>query len=286
MSRRRTELLLGSLAHSDVPDAGKAERLLLLVAHPDDETIGASAVLGRWPGAMVVYLTDGAPRDPQFRSPYVSGSRELYACVRAEEAASALALVNISPERIVFLSGVDQEAIFHVRQIVEEWVPIVREFKPSVIITHAYEGGHPDHDTAAQVARVGAQIAARQTDSHPDLVEMTGYYAFEGKRMTGQFLNAPPLATSHIEAGVQLKMSIEERKRKARMLGCYVSQWHVLSDFPLEPEKLRPAPLYDFTRPPHEGPLWYETLRWPVTGALWRELAAQVLAELSELTCP
>ena len=286
MSRRRTELLLGSLAHSDVPDARQAERLLLLVAHPDDETLGASAVLGRWPGAMVVYLTDGAPRDPQFRSPYVSGSRELYACVRAEEAASALAHVNISSERIVFLSGVDQEAIFHVRQIVEEWVPIVREFKPSVIITHAYEGGHPDHDTAALVARVGAQIAARQTDSHPDLVEMTGYYAFEGKRMTGQFLSPPRLAASHIETGVQLKMSIEERKRKARMLGCYVSQWHVLSDFPLEPEKLRPAPFYDFTRPPHEGPLWYETLGWPITGALWRELAAQVLAELSELTCP
>lgn len=283
MSRRK--LLLDSLAHSAVPGASEAERLLVLVAHPDDETIGASVALGRWPGAMVVYLTDGAPRDPQFRSPYVSGSRDLYACVRAEEAASALAHVNVSAERIVFLSGVDQEAIFHVRRLIEEWVPIVREFKPSVIITHAYEGGHPDHDTAVLVAHVGRQIAARQTGSRPELLEMTSYHAVEGRRMTGQFLTRPRLAASDIEPAVQLKMSIEERRRKARMMGCYVSQWHVLSDIPLEPEKLRPAPLYDFTRPPHEGTLWYETLGWSPTGARWRELAAQVLAEFNELAC-
>lgn len=260
-------------------------QILVLAAHPDDETIGASAALGRVPGAVVVYLTDGAPRDPQFRSPHVSGSRELYACVRAEEAASALAFANIPGERIIFLSAIDQEAIFQAAGLVDELVPIIREFRPSIIITHPYEGGHPDHDTAALVARLGVQIAVRESAHVPEVVEMTSYHALDGKRVTGQLLSSPPLIAGTTDPALELKLSPAERTRKARMLGCYVSQWHVLSDFPLEPEQLRPAPLYDFTRPPHQGLLWYETLGWALTSARWCELAGKVLADFGEFAC-
>jgi len=285
MLQPKTELILraaadGAAASPELSDA----RILLLAAHPDDETIGASAVLGRIPGAMVVYLTDGAPNDPQFRSPHVSGSRELYACVRAEEAASALSYVDIPPEHVLFLSGVDQEAIFRVGELLDEFVPIVQEFKPSVIITHPYEGGHPDHDAAALVARLGAQILRQKTIA-PDILEMTSYHAAEGARVAGQFLSTPPVLAGPVEPAVCLKLGSDERTRKARMLGCYVSQWHVLSDFPLEPEQLRPAPLYDFTKPAHEGQLWYESLHWPLNGARWRELTTQILAEFDELAC-
>jgi LmbE family N-acetylglucosaminyl deacetylase len=285
MLQPKTELILRAAADgaASSPELSDA-RILLLAAHPDDETIGASAVLGRIPGAMVIYVTDGAPSDPQFRSPHVSGSRELYACVRAEEAASALSYVDIPPERVLFLSGVDQEAIFHVGELLEEFVPIVHEFKPSVIITHPFEGGHPDHDAAALVARLGTQIV-RQNTIAPDILEMTSYHAAQGARVTGQFLSTPPVLAGPVEPAVCLKLASDERTRKARMLGCYVSQWHVLSDFPLEPEQLRPAPLYDFTKPAHEGQLWYESLHWPLNGARWRELATQVLAEFDELAC-
>src|SRR5260370_19389127 len=46
------------------PDASL--RLMVLVAHPDDETIGASVLLARFPDSIVIYVTDGAPRDPRF----------------------------------------------------------------------------------------------------------------------------------------------------------------------------------------------------------------------------
>jgi LmbE family N-acetylglucosaminyl deacetylase len=232
----------------------------------------------------VVYLTEGAPLDPQFRSPHVSGSRELYACVRAEEAASALSFVDLPPERMLFLSGVDQEAIFRAAELIQELVPIIQEFKPAVIVTHPYEGGHPDHDTAALVARVSARIAG-QSSNRPDVLEMTSYHWADGKRVAGQFLVSPPALDNYTHPPIRLKLSPEERTRKARMLGCYVSQWHVLSDFPLEPEQLRRAPVYDFTRPPHEGQLWYESLHWPLNGSRWRQLAAQALTELGEFTC-
>ena len=285
MSLPETELILRAAAGANFPRAELSHaRILLLAAHPDDETIGASAILGRVPGTTVVYLTDGAPSDPQFRSPHVSGSRDLYACVRAEEAASALSFVDVPPERMLFLSGVDQEAIFRVAELLEEFLPIIREFKPSTIITHPYEGGHPDHDTAALVARLSTQIV-RQNSEAPEILEMTSYHSVDGNRVAGKFLSSSLISADPRESEIQIALSPEERTRKARMLGCYVSQWHVLSDFPLEPEHLRRAPAYDFTRPPHEGQLWYESLRWPLTGARWRELAGQALSQLDELAC-
>jgi LmbE family N-acetylglucosaminyl deacetylase len=257
----------------------------VLAAHPDDETIGASALLGRLKDVSVVFLTDGAPRDPKFRSPHVSGSRELYACVRAEEAASALSYVNVPPERMLVLSGVDQEAVYHIAELVSELVGVIRDFKPSALVTHPYEGGHPDHDVAALVAQLTLLRASREDQASISLLEMTSYHANEGKRITGDFLGSPPVISGNVEPAVQIALSPEERTRKARMLGCYVSQWHVLSDFPLEPEQLRLAPAYDFARPPHDGQLWYESLHWPLTGARWRELAAQILAEFDEFAC-
>src|SRR5438270_8219336 len=66
--------------------------LLILAAHPDDETIGASLLLARFPQAKVVFLTDGAPHDPRFWSRIAKGSREDYAHIRRQEAEKALAV--------------------------------------------------------------------------------------------------------------------------------------------------------------------------------------------------
>jgi LmbE family N-acetylglucosaminyl deacetylase len=251
--------------------------VLFLAAHPDDETIGASAVLGRLSNPIVIFMTDGAPRDPKFRSPHVSGSRETYALVRTEEAASALALVGVPPEHIMFLNAVDQESIYEVPRLVDEFVQALTRNNPDIIITHPYEGGHPDHDTAALIASLAIAALARQGRTCPERFEFTSYHAVDGHRASGEFLrsNKDGQRPPH----VAIKLSGEERARKARMLGCYVSQWHVLSEFPLEPECLRIAPEYDFTKPPHEGSLWYECLGWALHGNKWRELASTYLTQ-------
>jgi hypothetical protein len=60
------------------------------------------------------------------------------------------------------------------------------------------------------------------------------------------------------------------------------SQREVLRAFPVDTERFRPAPRYDFSRPPHVGPLLYESRGRGVTGAQWRSLA-QAQAALGAL---
>src|SRR5579864_7274846 len=91
---------------ADPPDVSL--RMAVLAAHPDDETIGASALLARFPAAHIIYLTDGAPRNQHLWPPTMQGSREDYAELRRREAANALTHVGVSNQQIFWLEGADQ----------------------------------------------------------------------------------------------------------------------------------------------------------------------------------
>jgi LmbE family N-acetylglucosaminyl deacetylase len=257
---------------------------VLLVAHPDDETIGASVCMSRLRNCTVVFLTDGAPRDPALRSPRASGSRVRYAQMRHDEAIAALALAGVTPDRILFLGGIDQEAVHEIAILAERLAALLPQIQPDIIITHAYEGGHPDHDTAAVVANLFNKMLARESKTAPALLEMTSYHLRDGRCVTSEFLPRN-WGQGFGEEELTLQLSAEERARKEQMLSAYVSQQLVLKGFSLCPERLRPAPAYDFTNPPHPGKLWYEALGWPMTGERWREIAAGSLANLAENSC-
>ena len=257
---------------------------VLLCAHPDDETIGASACLGRLRNPTVVFLTDGAPRDPGLRSPRATGSRARYARMRHDEAIAALAFTGISTDRILFLGGVDQEAIHQIALLAERFASLLAQIQPDIVITHCYEGGHPDHDAAALIATVSNRILAREKKKAPEVLEMTSYHLRDGQCVTGEFL-PPDWGQSSGAEELTIKLSPEERAGKEQMLGAYVSQQTILSRFSIGPERLRAAPAYDFISAPHPGKLWYESLGWPMTGERWREIASGFLADLAENPC-
>lgn len=134
-------------------------RSMFIVAHPDDESGGAGVVSQRLEEVMVVFCTDGAPDDPWFWKEF--SSREAYAKVRRKEALEALSIAGV--KGMSFLSSSDPNSFRdqHLHQVLSMAVDsvdrLVRWYAPDSIITTAYEGGHPDHDSCAFIcSTVGA----------------------------------------------------------------------------------------------------------------------------------
>jgi len=250
-------------------------RILVLAAHPDDEAIGASVLLSRFPQASVAFLTDGAPRDTRFWSAGVKGSRQEYAETRRKEALHALHHAGISEQRVFWLGGVDQEAVFEISVLAQRFSKLTKEMRPEIVVTHPYEGGHPDHDSAAVIARIAISLLGIS----PLLLEMTSYHARDSQFVTGEFLNADT------QSEICFELQSADRERKRRMIDAYASQRLVLENFPINCERLRLATEYNFSEPPHSGKLWYECMGWPMTGSRWRELASSALAGLQEHSC-
>jgi LmbE family N-acetylglucosaminyl deacetylase len=248
---------------------------LVVAAHPDDEVLGASWLLRHSRGCHVVHVTDGAPRDASLRPRDAPPTHEAYARLREEESLAALALAGMHPDRLFCLGATDQEATQELVSLTRYLVALLKALRPALLVVHPYEGGHPDHDATAFISHAAVALMARAGRTPPSLLEMTSYHRRQEALVTGEFLPAPDgrqVATvSFTEA---------ECAAKRRMLACYASQARVLKSFRVEQERYRAAPRYDFTRPPHEGTLQYETFGWRMTGARWRELARGALEAL------
>jgi LmbE family N-acetylglucosaminyl deacetylase len=235
-------------------------RILIVAAHPDDETIGASTLLGPPHEVVVIHATDGAPRARRWW-PAEFRDRGTYARARALEAERALAIGRA--ERVA-LGIADQEAVRALPQIVQAVAGEIVRRAPDVIVTHAYEGGHPDHDAVA----VAVARARRQAGRAPRVYEMALYHGAPGAFVAGEFIAD--------RTSICRVLDPEQQGRRRAMLDCFTSQRATLAPFiALVHERFRAAPRYDFSRPPHDGPLLYERLGFAMTGRQWRSLVAR-----------
>ena len=251
-----------------------APSAMVVVAHPDDETVGAGALLGRLDDVVVVHVTDGAPRDLADARSAGFTTREAYARARRDERDAALALVRIAPDRIHDLCVVDQEASLSLGELPARIAELLRASTPDLVITHPYEGGHPDHDATAFAVHAALALLRRDGASRPLLLEQTSYFNSAGTMATYEFL---PTSTAE---PLTLTLAPAERALKHRMLEQYVTQRRVLAPFPVAVERFRAAPAYDFTRPPHDGIRWYEIFSWGMTGDRFAQLAREALGAL------
>ncbi|HEX8822169.1 MAG TPA: PIG-L family deacetylase, partial [Archangium sp.] len=149
--------------------------VLFVAAHPDDEVLGASWLLRRSPGCHVIHVTDGAPRDASLRSQGAPPTREGYARLREEEAIAAMRLAGIAPDQLLSLGAVDQEATLELVTLTHYLMALVKALRPTLLVVHPYEGGHPDHDAAAFISHSAVALMARAGRTPPTLLEMTSH---------------------------------------------------------------------------------------------------------------
>jgi LmbE family N-acetylglucosaminyl deacetylase len=252
-----------------------ATSVAVVAAHPDDEVVGCGARLARL-GARctLIHVTDGAPYAPGFLLRSGLPSREAYARRRREELLEVAALAGIPAAHCLSLGVVDQEASRQLVPLTHGLRELLEEVRPTLILTHPYEGGHPDHDAAAFIVRAAARALQRQGGQAPEVFEFTSYHLHEGQLRAFEFL---PGAGGPVRT---LELSEPEQQLKLRMYGCYVTQQHVLRRFPVAVERYRQAPWYDFTRPPMPGQLFYETFSSGMKPEEWLALAAAAHEQL------
>ncbi|MGG2458521.1 N-acetyl-1-D-myo-inositol-2-amino-2-deoxy-alpha-D-glucopyranoside deacetylase [Streptomyces sp. RGM 3693] len=175
-----------------------ARRLLLVHAHPDDESINNGATMAKYAaeGALVTLVTCTRGEEGEVIPPalaHLTPDRDdTLGPYRVHELAAAMAALGITDHR--FLGGPgryrdsgmmgapqnDRSGSFWqapVDEAAAHLVAVIREVRPQVLVTYDPNGGygHPDHIQAHRVAVRAAELAAR-ADFRPDL---GGAYAIE-----------------------------------------------------------------------------------------------------------
>ena len=244
---------------------------MIVVAHPDDETLALGGQISRLRDALLVHLTDGAPRDGEDARHHGFTAPADYAAARRKELAAALIAGEAAGVRSAALDMPDKEAYRDLAGLARQLLELLKDDCPLAVLTHAYEGGHPDHDAAAFA--VYAACRCLDAGERPAIIEMPFYHACDGRMVCGGFLpgQAEELVVPLAEGDLQ---------RKQRMVDCFTTQREMLLQFPLSPERFRLAPAYDFRQPPHPGPLLYEMFGWGISGTEWRNRAAEALDAL------
>jgi len=265
------------LAHASLFGTGALVghfRCSVIVAHPADEIIGAGGLISKLSDVTVIHLTDGAPRNTQIVHDAGFEGREDYAEARRRECISALALANVSPDCVLELDIGDHQAPHFLTDLSKRLTTLLQQSAPDIVLTHPYEGGHPDHDAAAFATNAAVRLLKRHGFKPPALFEMALHPGRDGEMRVLDFLPSPGRETT------TLMLDDESQELKRRMYACFATQGESLKENPLGPEKFRRPPAYDFTLPPQRGKLNYENFDREFTGEEWQLLACKAWMDL------
>lgn len=249
-------------------------RCAVVVAHPNDEIVGGGCLISKIDPLMVLHLSDGAPSDQRTLLKAGFNNQREYADARQRESIAALALARVPPEKIFDWKTPWFELSYELVDLTKRTEALLRQMSPQVVLTHAYEGGHPDHDATAFIVHSAVRLLRRSGLKPPLIYEMAIYPGSDGVSRIPEFL----FDSARESTTLVLDKPAAELKR--RMFQCCETQRDALSETPLGPEKFREAPHYDFRLPPYFGKLHYEKLNWGMTGAEWRSRVRQALKAL------
>jgi LmbE family N-acetylglucosaminyl deacetylase len=235
-------------------------RILIVAAHPDDEVLALGGHF-RSVHPRIFHLTTGAGFLP-IRN---LGDR------RKAEVRRALALGGIPQRRITLGSVPDQGVALAIPELVGQLTTVIDHVAPDCLLTHAYEGGHPDHDGASLVCRLA-------TKGRIPIYEFTSYhngspFAVKASLRTNRFLD-------ELDGEVIVPLSKQQQRLKRKMLCCFPTQETILQRFSITEERFRPAPRYRYDKPPHAGTLLYESWGSPMDYVSWQGAVQEAMQKM------
>jgi len=199
----------------------RSDRLLVLAAHPDDESVATGGLLQHaltvGAEALVVFFTDGdnnpwAQRVNELRWAITATDRARFAARRRAEARRALERLEVPEASTRFLGFPDQgttDLVLHGNQVAMATLSeLVRGYRPTVVVGPSLLDLHPDHSALAVMLQ-------QVLEGLPDTL---------APRSDVRYLVHNPRLLARREGSLVLALSATQRARKRSAIACHQTQ--------------------------------------------------------------
>lgn len=187
-------------------------RMLLVLTHPDDETLGFGGTIARYAteGVEVHLITATSGQKGWTGDPRQDPGEAALGRIRRDELRRAAAILGV---RCVYMLGHTDGELDQVDPecIVTEVAAYIRQFRPDVVLTFGHDGlyGHPDHIAICQFTTAAVVAAANPGNallrgSEPHQVAKLYYRAARAEFMA-----------AYQEAFGELVMHIDDEERRS-----------------------------------------------------------------------
>lgn len=207
------------------PVLDQAERIMVIMAHPDDAEIQCGGTVARLVGASKVVTYVLCTNGNRGTAPPDVTSAALAATRQAEQRTAADVL---GIEKVTFLHHDDGDLAFKLPELRRQLVALLRQHRPQVVFTHDPFAGlgsyevcylHPDHRAVGEAAVQAAFFCA------------PGHLFYPDQLADGLAPHKPAALCLAMSDRPDLFVDIGETfEAKVAAIACHASQWGQQSD--------------------------------------------------------
>ena len=140
-----------------------SDKILIVAAHQDDETIGCGGSIKKWTlqgvDVEVAFVTNGDTGIDQ-RGLF---TETMIVATRNKEADDATGILGINK---IHHLNIECQKVKNSQKIFHKFIRLIRQVKPDLIITHAPHDKHRDHRNTSEILREATWKAGE--DIHPE----------------------------------------------------------------------------------------------------------------------